>query len=147
MDQPIDLGTGAIRFERPETAVTSALTRQQFLASELAAGAGVFVDNEPWVSYRVPSVTLGGGEFIAVLFFKAQDLTGVDLFHPFPDEPGGWENWSEERELGRRAFHDEWLASIGVEGLPHKYSWGWVRSFFDERAGSSSIAIRYEPAG
>jgi hypothetical protein len=69
--------------------------------------------------------------------------------------PGGWDNWSEERVLAERDWHDEWLTTqLGPDWVAERYDgaskgslgrfpWGIVGSDYDTRSGGSSIHIRY----
>jgi hypothetical protein len=129
-------------FMLPGGVVDPALTREAFLASPLAEGHEIFVQNEPWCSYKLKRFPVQDTEFIVVLFFADQRLTTVSLFDALPELTGGsWDDWSEEKEMARKRRHEEWLARwdlpIGT------YPWGTVDSVYDPRSGASDIWVTY----
>ncbi len=54
-----------------------------------------------------------------------------------------WDDWSEEKELARKAWHDDWLKRTSTITAPRKYVWGRVASSYDERSADSSIEVTY----
>jgi hypothetical protein len=55
-----------------------------------------------------------------------------------------WDEWSEEKELQRKRFHDSWLNEVlGNERYPYDYPWGRVASVYDPKAGFSYVSIKY----
>jgi hypothetical protein len=52
-----------------------------------------------------------------------------------------WNNWSEENELQKRDYYDNWLTE--QLGKKREFSWGAVGAFFDNKGGQSSIVLRY----
>lgn len=136
----IDRRTGAITL--PRGVLEPALTRGVFLASPMAEGVEIFVQNEPWCSYKLARVPVGAREFIVVAFFHDQQLTHVNLMDVDPAfGSSDWTDWSEEKEINRKARHEEWLREIGVP--VGNYSWGSVASEYDQRSGGSDIIITY----
>lgn len=55
-----------------------------------------------------------------------------------------WAEWSVDRELQRKALHDKLLHQhIGQCDSTRTYTWGVVSSVLDEKAGVSTIVIKY----
>ena len=105
-----------------------------------------------WVRVREPDW------FIAVSYDPDDRVNMVQLAHH--DGPvGDWSDWSEDEELARRAWHDEWLAEtlgdawtnapsehydLASKGQVRDFPWGRIWSDYDTRSGGSSITIRYQ---
>ena len=145
MSQPfgirIDARTGEVRL--PSGVLGPALTHAAFLGSPLCAGAKDWVVNEPWHSYQLPRIPIRATELIVTLYFEGERLTQVDLFDADPAfGSSGWEDWSEDKELARKARHEEWLSDVFDAPLG-KYPWGMIASTYDARSGSSNIILAY----
>ena len=129
----IDLGAGL--------RVGAGFDEQAFLASPLGAKAEAQPAAKPWANYRVRYHARGGRLFSVVLRFDAGKLAMVQLVE-IEDEGGGWDSWSEQKEIEKKARHDEWLDAL-LGPPPYRYSWGEITSEFDPRGGFSSIVVRY----
>ncbi len=103
------------------------------------------VCNEPWCSFRLQDIPQSNTKLGIVLQFQGEHLISLTLFHDAARFGTSWADWSEERELSRKAFHDLWL-SRDLCVPAGKYSWGDVSSSYDAKSGSSSITIRYSTA-
>ncbi|GEP44805.1 hypothetical protein BGE01nite_40960 [Brevifollis gellanilyticus] len=102
----------------------------------------MLVRNEPWCSFKLPSIPQRDTELIITLQFHGERLDSLRLFHDAARFGTSWDDWSEERELARKAYHERWLAEM--LRLPvGKYLWGEVLSVYDVKSGSSSIIVRY----
>jgi hypothetical protein len=136
----MDQATGEIRL--PGGVLGPTLTRDAFHASPLADGAEIFVQNEPWCSFKLAQVPVLTTQYIVVVFFHGQRLTMVHLTDADPEFGASWDDWSEEKELRKKARHAAWLRE--VFDLPvGTYAWGDVASEYDVRSGGSSIIVTY----
>jgi len=103
----IDVRTGAITFETPPTVITPSMTRDQFLASPLAAGATDHVANEPYHSWKLKGTCRAADlNLLVVLWFHGQRLSMVSLMDPDPRFGESWADHSEANEMARKASHD-----------------------------------------
>ena len=120
------------------------LTRGAFLASSLAEGGRVLVENPPWMSWAIGR-SIAGRPFGLGLYFEGERL---DLVLLALDEAafGGptWDDWTLEGEMDRNAAHRAWLASIAPSiGEDRTFPWGRVVSTYDSKSGGSEIVLRY----
>lgn len=139
----IDTKTGAISLEAENFVIQPSLTREEYLSSPLA-GAPVGGGVEPYSSFTAGAVEIAEHSFNLTLNFHGSVLTSLDL--TANDERFGtsWADWSKEKELERKRFHDSWLARVlGNDRYPYEYDWGSVRSVYDEKAGFSYVSIKY----
>jgi hypothetical protein len=137
----IDRATGALHGDGLALPIGAGLSRTAFLASPLGAGAVVWVQNEPYCSFRT-DLRAGAARFAAVCWFRGSLLTHVSLYLLADDSGASWDEWSEAAERQRQQAHDAWLrAQLGRP--PYRYSWGTVESSYDPRAGASEIVVRY----
>lgn len=137
--------TGVITLPEVGASIASTLSRSEFLQVPEFSGASIFVQSEPWCSYRLPAIRQKYTDLVVIVQFRGEELFSLDLCHSAACFGTSWENWSEERELARKAFHERWLASeVGVR--PGKYAWGEISSYYDEKGRFSSIVIRYARA-
>jgi hypothetical protein len=137
-----DAKHGSLTFDQPPTVIAPSLTRAQFLASALAAGASTHVQNEPYHSWKLNGTFRSAGlELIVVLWFHGQRLTMVSLMDPDPRFGTSWEDCSLEKEMARKVSHDAWLSR--TLPLDRDVSWGSVWSGYDEKGGFSDIVVKY----
>jgi len=135
----IDKDTGSIILPEIGASISASLLCSQFLQTPAFAGASVLVQNEPWCSYRLPDIAQAGSRLCVVLQFHGEQLLSLTLCH---DADRFGTSWSEEQELVRKAFHEDWLTrELGIR-LGH-YPWGDISSNYDPKGGVSSILIRY----
>ena len=140
----INRDNGNVTFPGLEAAIGPSLTRAQFLQTLVAAVSSVGARNEPWCSYRLPNVPQPETILCLSLQFHGERLESLNLFHNAArfGASWDWDDWSEERELARKSFHEHWLVTkLGV--ALKRYSWGEISSNYDAKGGSSSITIRY----
>ena len=120
----------------PQGSVGPLTTRQEFLDSPLGRGAEIFVDNEPYMTWRIrpePGVAV-------TLSFEGQRLRNIAWLLALTNDEEN--DWSEELELKRKRIHDKWL--LGMLGQPpYQYDWGVVDSAYDARACASDIIVAY----
>ena len=146
MTAAVDPFSGIVTTDAGEQ-IGPGLARPSFLASSLAVEAELLVRNEPHASWRI-SRRLGGRPFRVGLFFEDERLRMVVLALDDPAFGSGWDTWSREREMARKAAHEAWLASFDPAiGEGRVYPWGSVSSVYDDRSAGSQIVLRYgEPA-
>lgn len=136
----IDPKTGQVHFDRPAMDIAPSLTRSGFLKSELAKGTKTFMENEPGHSWKLAETYVAQLPFLVILYFHQERLGSITLYaNPVLDT--SWADWSEEKELQRKALHDQWLDRC--LGSRRDFPWGSVGSEYDPRSGSSTITIRY----
>src|ERR1700754_124914 len=139
----IDTKTGAISVDEVDFVIHPALTREEYLSSPLA-GARVNGGNEPYGSFSPGALEIMGDSFLLTLNFYGSHLTSVDLFANDKRFGTSWADWSKEKEIQRKRFHESWLGKVlGNDRYPYYYDWGSVESFYDEKGGFSYITVRY----
>lgn len=124
-------------------ALSPALSRSQFLTSAVGIASTVLIKNEPWCSFRFEAAA---DKVVFAVFFKGEVLESVHVAVIDARFGTGWDDWSQEKEMQRKAANDEWLLSHGLTPGT-KYGWGSVWSGFDPKGGSSSAVIRYATEG
>jgi hypothetical protein len=137
-----DEHTGTLTFPEIGATITPDVSRERFLRTPAFVGASILVSNEPWCSYRIPDVPLPETSLSVSVQFRGERLVSVSLCHGAERYGSSWSDWSEERELARKAFHDRWLA-LELHLPPGRYPWGDVDSRYDAKAGCSSITFSY----
>jgi hypothetical protein len=138
----INEDTGHITLPEIGAIITPSLSRSHFLQLSAFAGASVSVRNEPWCSYRLPDIRQSDTDLTIVVQFHGQQLVSLNLFHGAPRFGSSWSDWSRERELARKAFHECWLATE-LRTPPGEYPWGGIFSHYDDKGGFSSITVQY----
>ena len=137
-----DSHTGLLILPEIGAFLSPSLQRAQFLQSPAYAEAQVLVQNEPWCIYGLPLIKLEGTELSLTFQFQGEHLHSLRLAHMAPQFGNGWKGRSEELELRRKAFHEEWLTKdLGVPLGRH--AWGEVSSIHDAKAGMAFIMISY----
>ena len=140
----IDSRDGRITIDAPSMIITSGMTRDQFLGSAVANIATPLNQNTPWSRYAFKPVTIQGERWAADICFNAGRLYSVNLSIMRPEFGSSWSDWSEERELARKRFHDSLLESIlGGDWREQRFTWGGVYSAYDQKGRGSSIGITY----
>jgi hypothetical protein len=124
-----------------------ATQREAFLASPLGARAAPLVKNEPWCSWQVPGLRIGGLPFALGAYFHGAALSSLGFALIDKRFGSSWDDWSEEKERARDAAHKAWLVvQLGPSDAPNalrSYPWGSVSAGYDSKGGGSSIWIRY----
>jgi hypothetical protein len=137
----LDRNTGILRFDQPPLEIAPSLSRSEFLDSSASDGARISVKNEPWCSWVLAGRWHAGASFAVLLQFCGEQLSAVHLENADPIYGTSWDNWSEEKQLQRKAAHDHWL--LACIGSRRVFPWGKVWSGFDPKGGFSSIVIAY----
>jgi hypothetical protein len=138
----IDSATGALNLPELGLSIFHTLARQEFLKSQAFSQSRPGVQNPPWRTYSLPQIPLADSILHINILFNGEHLDSLSLAHSA--EPFGlsWGDWSKEKELARKNFHETWLNQIYAP--VGRYPWGKIESLYDDRGGSSSILIRYE---
>jgi hypothetical protein len=146
--------------------IAPSLTRQELEHRTLGQAARLNIRNEPYISYQLPSGSFQGRRVLATVYFKAQRLESVDIVLSTEPEGASWADWSLEKEMNAKAFHEVVLKDdlgepheITLQGVgspmeteqernsrtvvKYRYPWGEVLSTYDSRGGFSSIFVRY----
>jgi hypothetical protein len=140
----IERTTGQIRLPSEGILVGPSLTREQFLASPLASQSREIVRNEPHCSFALPTVQFDGHSYAWSLWFQGSVLRRVSIQCADAEFGSSWSDWTEERELARKRFHDSLLQSVlGSDWSLQRHPWGSVDSSFDPRSGASSFGVSY----
>lgn len=119
------------------------LSENEFLSSPVGLKAEANIINEDNNSYDIASIDVGSESFSATVFFKHKRLWMLSLYLVDGCESGFWSNWSEEKELKKKATHDKFL-NKELGKLPYDFDWGKITSIFDRKGGASSIVMRYK---
>lgn len=53
-----------------------------------------------------------------------------------------WNDWSEENELSKKEFYDDYLNIL--IGRKRKFQWGKIETIYDPRGGTTSILLKYK---
>jgi hypothetical protein len=142
----INKETGEIKFPNWDVSLSREITREWFLKSSLAKGATIQVKNEPYCSWKLTSTKGEDNKWWTVIvYFEGERLFQVILAASNGETDSGWEHWSEESERHLKNYYTRVLGQLlGSSGIkPHKFRWGSAEAGYDERSGSSFIAIRY----
>jgi hypothetical protein len=131
----IGIVDGTISFESGQ--IRRTLNRRQFLESTVGRESKERLVNQDWKHYHIePEPGIAG-----TVLFKADRIDRVLLMMRIPSD--SIKEWTEERELERKAAHDRWLlAELGIP--PYEYAWGRVASEFDPRGLASEIIVVYD---
>lgn len=118
---------------------TPEMLQAYFKAAEIKINAF----NNGWAHYKLRNIQVDDKYFIFTFLFENHRLKIIWMVvsdKPFKEE--GWDNWSLENELKEQKMYDQWLTS--QVGNLRKFNWGTVNAVFDERGGSSFIALHYQ---
>jgi hypothetical protein len=137
----IDAATGELALASGDRTGPS-LTLQAFRASPLAANAQASPGGGAWMQYHLGRQVIAGAIFSLVLYFDGSRLAMVRMSLVEPDESPSWDDWSDQKELARKAKHDAWLTTqLGPP--PWVYPWGRIESNYDPRSGASLVVVVY----
>jgi hypothetical protein len=144
----IDMATGKISIRNVDVVLGPLLTRAKFLASSFGKCSQISVENGPYCSFNVsiPAGDLMRLPAVMTLFFFDQQLESVSITASDDRFGASWHQWSEEKELERKRFHDQWLTdTIGTAN--RESPWGEISSNYDAKSGFSSIHVQYSWQG
>jgi hypothetical protein len=139
----IDPDTGEIGFPGESETFGPWLTRDGFLGLEIGkrSFAASNIHND---SFALPEVVIHGHPFYRVFYFLGGRIYQVFIGSTHSRFGKTWSDWSEEKEMARKKFHESVLATIfGVERERFDFPWGSVSSYYDVKGGHSEIAVTY----
>ncbi len=117
-------------------------TKNEFTNSDLAYDI-LREDNYGHTRYQLKPQFIWGERWAILLYFNPDQILEMISLGLLDDEKlHSWENWSEEKELQKKAKHDLFLAQ-NLGDPPYEYWWGEISSQYESRSGSSNITIRY----
>ena len=141
----INPNTGQILLPSNGICVGPSLSREEFLASPMASHCHVSVRNEPYCTFKLPTVQIDGHSYAWGLSFHGSALERVSIQCADTEFGLSWSDWSEEKELARKRFHESLLQLIpGNDWNRRNFPWGSVDSGFDSKGGASNIVIAYK---
>ncbi|GGI12921.1 hypothetical protein [Gottfriedia solisilvae] len=133
--------------------INSNLKVDEFKKTELFNNVGGFIDHDNGhKNYTIKNVKIDKHSFIIKLYFLNDRLKLTSLVYVSEknNEELSWSDWSLEKELKRKEFHDnlitKWLGRRNLKSnnyVVFKYKWGSVSSAYDIKSQSSSICINY----
>ncbi|RLB63947.1 MAG: hypothetical protein DRI90_05750 [Deltaproteobacteria bacterium] len=138
----IDTTTGEIKLDCG-VRIPPLWMEDAFQSSLLASGAVSLVGNAEFHTFRAEPALISGSLFAIGLTFRAGLLCKLGLTLMHDDYGTSWDDWSEAKELQRKADHDAWLTSLLGGPPPHTFPWGKVTSSYDPKGGCSSILLSY----
>jgi hypothetical protein len=140
----IEQATGKIQMPLGGICVSPFLTREQFLASPIVGQCHELVRNEPFWSFVLPATQFDGHSFSLSLWFRGSVLQRVSIMCIDAEFGSSWSDWSEERQMARKRFHDSFLQTVlGSDWSQRHFSWGKVLSCYDSNGGFSIFHIIY----
>ena len=138
----IDKASGEIRFNSLH--ITPAVTRSEFLGCLAEADVSSLVDNPPYRSYSTRVSDAKGAAFSLAAYFMDEELTMLTISVIEDRFGSSWDDWSKEKEFERQETHSRWLETECGMAPGEEFPWGTVASSYDDKAGFSSIVVRYE---
>jgi hypothetical protein len=137
----IDARDGTIVLEDWAERFGPALTAMAFQASALGRRAKLVVRNEPWRTFAITDLRIGGQGFGAHLVFENERLDMVALCLADPD--------GKLADEAIDAAHQRWLAA-NLRGEnwrprrePRRFPWGSLWAGLDVKSGSPEIVVAY----
>ena len=137
----IDIDTGTLHFEEPAGSLGPSTTRTEFLESELATAAEVWVANEEWCSWKLAGgPKLDGRALAVVVQFHAEKLTGLSMA-PYAPDVKGWDDYDAEAERRGAKAIEEWLRTRF--GETREFPWGSIAGGMNPRDQVAFLMVRY----
>jgi hypothetical protein len=139
----IDPKTGEIRFPGESETFGPSLTQDAFLSLEIGKRSSI-ASNIHEDSFALPGIVIHGHPFYRVFYFLGGRVYQVFMGSTHPQFGNTWSDWSEEKEMARKRFHELVLATIfGTERERFDFPWGSVSSYYDVKGNHSEIAVTY----
>jgi hypothetical protein len=143
----IDIINGGLYLVDRNFTIYNKLTKQEFISSslykEVESEHRNDSNSETYVRYYLKPQRIGENYFALTLIFDPSEMIYMVLLLMLIDDiPLSWDKWSEDKELKRKAQHDELLKNA-IGNPPYKYSWGLISSNYDPRSGTSNIVLNY----
>lgn len=164
---PLDtpgLPSGNLRFDSTGELVGPGTCSSDFAQLRIAASGEVRVGPDR-TEMHYQRESLSGGIFTVAIGFVGPRLGSIELFLHRPGDEAGWEGWSEQSELQRKADQEAWIectfgrplrirpvrlddrdivpADTPAAARHAEFEWGEVASFYDDKGGNAFVRIRY----
>lgn len=137
----IDAHSGTIVLDGRDELLGPALTAAAFQASGLGRAAKLVVRSEPWRTFGIAALRIGGESFGAHLVFENERLDMVVLCLADPDGKLTYD------AIG--AAHQRWLAA-NLSGKtwrpsrePRRFPWGSLWAGLEIKSGGPEIVVAY----
>jgi hypothetical protein len=140
----INKSTGEIQFPGEPWAFGPATMREDFVLSAIGRQSqpASRIHND---SFTLPKVEIRGHPFYRILYFLGGCLHQMFMGSTHVQFGQSWNDWSREKEMARKRFHDSLLAEIfGEVKERYEFPWGSVASYYDIKGDASQIVITYE---
>jgi hypothetical protein len=126
---------GSVEFEGGT--VAPRMNRDAFAQTSLGRQSRRELVNKEWWHFHLkPEAGVG-----ADVLYRDDVLHRIDIQMEIPSDSAG--EWTEARELERKALHDDWLArEFGA--APYTYVWGEILSVYDAKGVIGEIIVRYD---
>ena len=98
-------------------------------------------DGHKWTILSLEPIVCRGRSVLSTFRFCDDVLFSADFAVSDDRFGGSWSDYSKDKELERKAEHDQLLNE--VLGSKREFPWGTVWSVFDERSGGSSFGVNY----
>lgn len=131
----IDTSTGTIAFSMGT--IGHSLDKARFLESNIGRASRESLVTANWSHYEIDPEEGWAG----TVLFEGDAIDRV--FLSMKPKSEGSESWTVERELEKKAAHDNWLREA-LGQPPFDYPWGRVVSDFDPKGLTSEIIIVYD---
>jgi hypothetical protein len=139
----IDPIPGTFSFDGHDAVVLGPkLSEDEFRQSSLGQPATPLVRNGEHTSWRLGRVHIARRELAVSCYFTRSVLRQVRLCVTDKRFGESWDDWTEQKELARKAEHDGWLDA--TLGTARQFAWGSVSSTYDAKGGGSSIVVTYQ---
>ena len=124
-----------------QTVIPATLTLQEFLAVAMYQPYTKVLENGPFATYRIESIS-NDHKYISALYFQSGVLDSISLYVSDSSPATGWGSWSKADEQKRLQSLVDLLTQQGIAN-GQRFAWGIVSASYDQRSGDSSITIRY----
>lgn len=138
----IDSRNGALRVSNDFT-VSSQTTPEEIVHFFGQENVDIRDVRTGWKHYSVRNTRINDTYLIITFYFDNDILRMLDFI--ISDNfivAGSWDDWSENNELQKRDYYNDWLTR--EIGYNRQFNWGTVESFYDNKGGFSSMALKYK---
>jgi hypothetical protein len=131
----IDTNTGTISFSLGN--ITRLLDKASFFNTPIGSAAKESLVTANWSHYDIDPEE----GVVGTVLFDGDSIDKIFLSMKLGSDES--DEWTVERELERKAKHEEWL-QVALGPPPYSYPWGRVVSDFDPKGLTSEIIIVYD---
>jgi hypothetical protein len=132
---------GRINVKNSVLTISSSLSENEFLSSDLGRTSTPLIQNGVYRSYEISVCCIAGDQFLLDLFFESGEIKTI---HLSPTEIISVSNDDLEALRQTKLYNDRWLYE--KHGLLPKnhFPWGSVISVLDEKSWNACIVVHYE---